>query len=140
MRYLFILVGIIFLQSCSSETQKEPFASMVKPCDQVNIVLYNGGDSLFFETKDSNGIEILTQLLSGKTESLKDTCSVVGEFRYLTNKNTFYTAPFALDSLKNSATCNYVSYSFGNQQYKHRLTERAENLLRQMYAAKKVAK
>lgn len=133
--YISLLCLFVILQSCSSSQQKEPFASLFKPCDQVNIVFYNNGDSLRFETKDVNGIKILTQLISGNKETLADTCGAKGDLIYLSKGQSFYTTQFAFYTTKGKTSCNYVMYNYQNTSYKHRLTERAENLLRQAYAA-----
>lgn len=135
--FLRLLILSLFLVSCSGDQQKEPFATLFKNCDQVNIVFYNHGDSLHFETKDANGIKIFSQLISGDKSTVKDTCAAVGDLVYLFKGQTFYTAHFALDSTKTSAKCNYVTYNYQNVAYKHRLTDRAENLLRQVYTSNK---
>ena len=133
--YISLLFLFIIFQACNSNQQKEPFASLFKNCDQVNIIFYNNGDSLHFETKDVNGIKILTQLISGKKETIGDTCSAKGDLVYLSKGQPFYTAQFALNTASNAVGCNYASYNYQNTAYKHRLTERAENILKQAYSA-----
>ena len=126
---------LLFLQSCSSDKQKEPFASLFKNCDQVNIVFYNHGDSLHFETKDANGVKIFTHLVSGNKEAVRDTCGANGDLIYLAKGQPFYTVQFALNATNSVAKCNYVQYNYQNTAYKHRLTEDAENILKQAYTS-----
>lgn len=128
----FLLVTVLFLFACTSNSsQKEPFASMLKTCDQVNIVFYNSADSLTYHTTDSTGIRILTRLVTGAKETTSDTCQPVGRLAYLAKGQPVYEAQFSLSPSK-GAGCNYISYAFSGATYRHKLTERAENILRQV--------
>lgn len=129
---LFFLTVLFFCRCNSNNPQEEPFASMLKNCDQVNIVFYNSADSLNYHTTDSTGIKILARMVSGKKETVSDTCRPVGKLTYLAKGQPLYEAQFALSSTKGALSCNYITYVFNQQTYKHRLTERAENILRQV--------
>ncbi|MEI6949173.1 hypothetical protein V9K67_18460 [Paraflavisolibacter sp. H34] len=128
-----VLAALLF-QACES-SQPEPFASLLKPCDQVDIVLYNGGDTLTFNTKDTTGVEIFVKLIHGGTKSAADGCSPTGELRYLAQGHPLLTAPFAAPEGSGKKDCNFVTYEAGQVKYRHPLTERAHNILKQVYQA-----
>ena len=134
MRLLFFMIPILFIFSCNTgNQQQEPFASLLKNCDQVNIVFYNSQDSLTYHTTDSTGIRILVNLVTGKKETVVDTCQPIGRLHYMVERQPVYEAEFAL-AAAGKGGCNYISYTMQQHTYKHRLSERASNLLRQVLA------
>jgi hypothetical protein len=135
MRILFFILLGALLQACSSEQQKEPFKSFLANVNKAKIVLYNGGDSLNFETADPNGLVILKRLINGNNNTAKDTCQPVGEIQYVAQDQQIMQAQF---SLAEANGCNYVRYVHNNQQYQHKLTSRAENILKQVKQAASV--
>jgi hypothetical protein len=123
---------LLFFQSCESR-QPEPFASMLKSCDQVDIVLYNGGDTLTYNTKDSTGVKIFVQAISGGTKPPAEACAPVGELRYKSKEQPLMTARFATPESSGKQGCNFVTYGAGGVTYQHLLTDRAHNLLKQLH-------
>ena len=133
MRRLYLLSLVFLFFACSdSNPQQEPFASMLKNCDQVNIVFYNSSDSLTYHTTDTTGVKILTRMVTGKKETTSDTCQPVGRLSYLSKGQPIYDAQFALDTTPEKRGCNYITYVFKQDTYRHKLTDRAANILRQV--------
>ena len=119
--------------SCNEgQEQKEPFKSLLKTCDEVKINFYNGGDTIHFETKDSLGIKYLTQNISGTAETIADTCKPVGDLYYRAKGDTLLRAEFAVMPATKRDQCAYISYSYQNQSYKNKISEKIYQLLTQM--------
>jgi hypothetical protein len=130
---IFILLPVLMLllQSCQSDTQKEPFKTLLKDCDQVDIVYYNGGDSLFFNTRDSAGVKILTHSISG--DKITQACPPTGELRYKVKDQTVLTAQFSTTKSSNKEKCDVVSYQLNAVPYTDPLPEKAVILLNEVY-------
>jgi hypothetical protein len=122
------------MHSCNTAPeQKEPFKSLLKNCDELNINFYNGGDTIHFQTKDSLGLKYLSQNIMGSTEAINDTCKPVGSLFYRSHGDTLLKAEFALLPTGNKNDCNYISYSYQNGSYKNRVSDKIYQLLTQMY-------
>ncbi len=133
MRFLKFIILVAFIQACKTDSkQQEPFVSLLKNCDEVNIKFYNGGDSVNFDTQDSLGIMVLSQSISGSSATINDTCKPVGEVFYRANGDTLFRAEFAVvpDNTKN---CDYITYNYQGKSYKNRLHDKALQLLTQIY-------
>jgi hypothetical protein len=129
--FCFALAALLF--SCNEgQEQKEPFKSLLKTCDEVKINFYNGGDTVHFETKDSLGIKYLTQNVSGNTEPINDACKTVGDLYYRGKGDTLLRAEFAVMPATKREQCAYISYSYQNQSYKNKISEKIYQLLTQM--------
>jgi hypothetical protein len=134
MRLIFCFIIITMACSCNSGTeQQEPFKSLLKNCDEVNINFYNGGDSVHFQTEDSLGIRVLTQSVTGNTETINDTCKTAGEVIYRAKKDTLFKAEFAVLPAADKKSCDYITYNYQGKSYKNRLNDKAYQLLSQMY-------
>lgn len=134
MRLLILISIIILIYACSDESpQKEPFVSLLKNCDEVNIKFYNGGDSIAFDTQDSLGIKVLSESVSGNTKTINDTCKPAGEVFYRAKGDTLFRAEFAVLPNTDKTNCDYISYSYQGQSYKNRLHNKAYQLLTQIY-------
>jgi hypothetical protein len=133
MRPLILPALLLLLQACTNTNQqKEPFKSLLAGCDSIDIVFYDGGDSMHYNTKDSLGLVRLSETITGKSEMVSDTCRLNGELRYFKQAQLVFTSQFAEDSsIKN---CNYVTYRYNGAVYKHRPTERVKKLLSGMVA------
>lgn len=133
-----LLSVVFFLCSCSiNDKPKDPIVPSIKGTDRIDIVFYNNGDSLNFQTKDPKGFEILIGQISGKKSDSKNNCNTIGELRYFVKEQLVYTAGFAIDTANKNGGCNFVSYDWQNNKYKHALTERGENMLQKIYASAK---
>ena len=134
MRLLLLFIPAILIYSCNNANeQKEPFKSLLKNCNEVNINFYNGGDSIHFQTEDSLGIRVLTQSVSGNAETINDTCRTAGEVIYRANNDTLFRAEFAVLPASDKKTCDYITYNYQGKSYKNRLNDKAYQLLTQMY-------
>jgi len=81
MKYLkkTLLVAFI-LQSCSGQkSQIEELQSMLKECDEVVVVLDNrvNNSNTSIKVKDTAGINIFTELITGKKEKVDDNCDPI---------------------------------------------------------------
>ena len=134
MRLLIFISLVVVIQSCKNDSQqKEPFASLLKNCDEVNIKFYNGGDSIIFDTQDSLGIKVLSESVSGNEASIKDSCQPAGEVFYRAKGDTLFRAEFAVLPNTNDKNCDYITYSYQGKSYKNRLHDKAYQLLTQIY-------
>jgi hypothetical protein len=136
MKLFLRFVSMLLLLACNNSTeQKEPFKSLLKTCDEIKINFYNGDDTIHFETKDSLGIKYLTQNISGTAETIADTCRPVGDLYYRSKGDTLLRAEFAVLPATKREQCAYISYSYQNQSYKNKLSEKIYQLLSQMNIA-----
>jgi len=134
MRLLIFISLIAVIQSCKNDSQqKEPFASLLKNCDEVNIKFYNGGDSVNFDTEDSLGIKVLSESVSGNEATINDTCQPAGEVFYRAKGDTLFRAEFAVLPGSNNKNCDYITYNYQGKVYKNRLHDKAYQLLTQIY-------
>ncbi len=124
---------VLFMQSCnSSNHQKEPFKSLLNACTKVDIVFYNKGDTLHFKTTDSSGVKLLQQMVTGYNESLVDTCAAIGSLNYFNQSGPTLMVQFAVKKMANKITCNYITYTYNGNAYKHKLSEKGRDLLLQL--------
>ena len=114
----------LFFSCTNTVEQKEPFKSLLKTCDEVKINFYNSGDTIHFETKDSLGIKYLSQNISGNTETVNDTCKTVGDLYYRAKGDTLLRAEFAVMPATKREQCAYISYTYQNQSYKNKISEK----------------
>ena len=133
MRTITVLVAFILIAACNQkQKQQEPFLSLLKPCTEVNIVLYNGGNPLNFKTTDSSGLKILTEMITGQNENIKDTCQPMGELYFLNKADSVLKAQFSAKQTGKEVFCSYVAYTFNGTSYKHKLSEKGKLLLSQL--------
>jgi len=133
MKYLkkTLLVAFI-LQSCSGQkSQIEELQSMLKECDEVVVVLDNrvNNSNTSIKVKDTAGINIFTELITGKKEKVDDNCDPIGDLLYKKEGKIFFTAEFSvpIEALNNN--CLYVRYNLYPDTFRHRFTYRAGQLL-----------
>lgn len=127
------IVIVLFLQSCDNTPQQnEPFKTMLANCDEVNINFYNGGDTIKFDTKDSLGLKVLRESVSGNTETVKDACQPAGQLFYRAKGDTLFRAEFAVSNVA-SDQCDYITYTHQGKAYKNKLHDKAHQLLTQIY-------
>ena len=133
MRTLIFFATILLVSCENGNQQKEPFISLLSKCDEVNFNYYNDGDTVHFNTKDSLGIKYLSQAVTGNEESVSDTCMVTGEIFYRSHGDTLIRTEFAVVPATIKKECSYMTYTYQGKTYKHRLTEKANKLLVEMY-------
>lgn len=117
---------LFFLFSCSRQNTYNRFLSA---CNRVDIVVYNGGDTLHFDTQDSTGIRILADQVTGNNNNIKDTCAAQGRLRFRQDSTVLLEAPFAVTAGNNNQSCNYIAYDYNDASYVQGLSERAKKLL-----------
>ena len=116
---------LLFIFACKSQNTYNQF---LQPCNRVDIVVYNGGDTLFFDTQDSTGIRILTDQVAGIDQNIKDTCTAQGRLRFRQDSTILLEAPFAV-SAQNNPSCNYIAYNHDDLGHVQGLSDRAKKLL-----------
>jgi hypothetical protein len=132
MRLIIFLAIILMIQSCTNGTQQsEPFKTMLANCDEVNINFYNGGDTIKFDTKDSLGVKVLSESVSGNTETINDACPPAGQLFYRAKGDTIFRAEFAVSNAADQ--CDYITYTHQGKAYKNKLHDKAHQLLTQIY-------
>src|SRR5215216_6254073 len=125
MKLFFCFTSAMLLLACTnSNQQKEPFKALLKNCDEVKINFYNGGDTIHFETKDSLGIKYLGQNVSGNAETITNACKPVGDLYYRAKGDTLLRAEFAVMPATKREQCAYISYTYQNQSYKNKLSDK----------------
>lgn len=124
MKWIFFLAAVLLL-ACNGQNTYNEF---LRPCNRVDIVVYNGGDTLYFDTEDSTGVSILTNQISG-TGAVKDTCAAQGLLRFRQDSTVLLEAPFAVSAGNNNAACNYIAYTHDDASHVQGLSARARKLL-----------
>jgi hypothetical protein len=114
---------LLLLLSCKQ--QRNGYNQFLANSDRVDIVVFNGGDTLFYDTKDSTGLRILKNVITGNPNVLKDTCVAQGYLRYRQGETLLFQARFAAGN----DSCNHVSYADDDNSYIHPLSDRANKLL-----------
>ena len=127
MRILTLLFLIIVLiQSCKSKQDKiGSFKSLLQNCDLVDIIYYNGTDTLIYHASDTSEIQVLTKLISVTNETIGDSCKPSGQLQYKKAGQTIIIAEFSTSNSNDSVSCDYITYSLRHDNYKHRLTYNA---------------
>lgn len=126
MKVLYAVTALLLFACTQPENKYNEF---LRACNRVDIVVYNGGDTLFFNTQDSTGIAILQSQISGNQNNVKDTCAALGLLRFHQDSTTLLEAPFAVSAGKNDANCNYVAYNHDDASHVQALSDRAKRLL-----------
>lgn len=120
-----LVFSMLFIFACKGQNTYNHF---LLPCNRVDIVVYNGGDTLFFDTQDSTGIRILTDQVTGNDQHINDTCAAQGRLRFRQDSTILLEAPFAV-SAQNNAACNYITYNHDDMGHVQGLSDRAKKLL-----------
>lgn len=121
------LVLLLLATACSNPQQH--YNRFLKACNRVDIIVFNGGDTLFFDTADSTGIDILRRGISGQSQGMADTCAAQGYLRFRQDSTLLLQALFAVTPGTSDARCNYVAYSHEEASHVEGLGERARKLL-----------
>lgn len=120
-----IPIAALLLLGCGLE-RGSGYNKFLQNCNKIQIVVFNGGDSLFFDTNDSTGVQILVNQITGNSNPLKDTCTSEGYLRYLQDSTQLLQARFSAAS----PGCRYISYQHDGYSFSHNLSDRASNLLK----------
>lgn len=124
-----IAAPLLLLAIACTNQSRNGYNRFLQSCTRVDIIVYNGGDTLFFDTQDSTGIRILTNQITGNVNNVNDTCPAQGYLRFRQDSITLLQAPFAVTTGNNEAACNYVAYTRDNDSYVQGLSDRAKKLL-----------
>lgn len=117
---------LFFFFSCAKQNTYNRFLA---PCNRVDIIVYNGGDTLFFDTQDSTGIQLLADQIDGSQNNITDTCAAQGVLRFRQDSTILLQAPFAVSAQKSETSCNYITYAYNDGSYVQGLSDRAKKLL-----------
>jgi hypothetical protein len=109
---------ILFLMlSCKTERRKLP----IEHCDELNIVYY-GKNPFVFKSFDPSTINFYTELLTYENETLSDTCETTGKLIFKNKGKEIIIAQVSTINVKDSISCDYVTFLFDSKLYRHRLT------------------
>lgn len=122
----FAALCLLALASCA---QPNNYNRFLAASNRVDIIVFNGGDTLYFDTQDSTGIDILRSQVTGNTHDLKDTCSAQGFLRFRQDSTLLLEANFAVTPGKSDNNCNYIAYQHDDDTYVQPLSDRAKKLL-----------
>lgn len=120
-----IPMAALLLLGCGME-RGSGYNKFLAPANAVQIVVFNGGDTLYFDTKDTTGVQILVDQVTGNSNPYKDTCAAEGYLRYMNDSTLLLQARFSAKG------CRYIAYQNDGYSFAHRLNERAANLLQKV--------
>jgi hypothetical protein len=127
------LVTFFLTQSCQTKNERaKPFKSILKNCDQPEIVYYNN-DTFTYKIIDTSEIKLFTELISGDNERLAAICQTTGQLIYKCKGQQIFTADLSMENFKDSISCNYVTYFLKSDMYRHRLTYRTGMSIDEIY-------
>jgi len=133
---LSILATIFLLQSCQTKQQQDnPSKSLVGQCDELDIVYYTK-DTFAYKTIDTSAINFFKELITLDNEKLSDTCETTGQLIYKNKGQNIFVANFSTKNIKDSISCEYVTYNIDNKRYRHRLTYRHGMSIDEIYVHK----
>jgi hypothetical protein len=119
-----ILATLFFLQSCQTRQQQTNSSkSVVGQCDELDIVYY-AKDTFAYKTIDTASINFFKELITSDNEKLSDTCEPTGQLIYKNKGQNIFVADLSTKNIKDSISCEYVTYNIDNEKYRHRLTYR----------------
>ena len=124
---IFVISLIIsFLVSCrnTNNTNEELLKSLTKKVDAIEIFYYGKTDTLKRLISDKRQMEIITNLIDGKTDADNKACNPDGHILYFENNKIIFESMF---SIRND--CVLLSYNISSQLYTRKLTYRAGMLL-----------
>lgn len=114
--------------ACTNQT-RNGYNRFLQSCNRVDILVFNGGDTLFFDTQDSTGIRILASQITGNLNNVKDTCPAQGLLRFRQDSVMLLEAVFAVTPGKAEVACNYAAYTYDDASHVQGLSDRAKKLL-----------
>ena len=119
-----ILATLFLLQSCGTkQKQNNSSKSLVRQCDELDIVYYTK-DTFVYKTIDTATINFFKELVTLDNEKLSDTCEPTGQLIYKNKGQNIFIADVSTKNIKDSISCEYVTYNIDNKKYRHRLTYR----------------
>lgn len=111
-------------QSCQTEQEPNLFAKKIlAPCDELDIIYY-AKDTFVYKTTDTASINFFQKLITSENETLNNTCPTTGQLTYKNEGKNILKADSSTVNIKESISCQYVTYLINNKQYRHRLTYR----------------
>ncbi len=113
---------ILFLMlSCHTKQQDRIRKLPLEQCDELNIVYYTKG-TFVYKSFDLSTINVYSELLTYENETLSDTCETTGKLIFKNKGKEIITAQVSTINVKDSISCDYVTYLFDSKLYRHRLT------------------
>ena len=125
MKTLIICLGAFFLtQSCHTKSiRNKSFNAILEHCDELDIIYYSK-DTFIYKTIDTSAIALFDELISEENEKLADTCQITGELIYKNKGREIFTAQLSIVNIRDSISCDYVTYFVKSCLHRHRLTYR----------------
>jgi hypothetical protein len=118
-----LLLAFVLVQSCATKNEAKQFSSIIKDCDELDIVYYTK-DPFVYKTIDTAEINFFKELVTLDNEKISDTCQSTGQLIYKNKGQNILIADLSTKNIKDSISCEYVTYSINNKRYRHRLTYR----------------
>ena len=121
---LAVLMTLLFAQSCQTkQEQSKEQQLLLDQCDELNI-LYYSKDTFVFKTFDTSSIKKYAELITYKNESNIDTCEVTEQLIFKNKGKQIFTAQVSTKNIRDTISCNTVTYFLNRKMYRHRLTYR----------------
>ncbi len=119
-----ILMTLLSAQSCQTkQEQSKEQQLLVDQCNELNIIYYSN-DTFVFKTFDTASIKKYAELITYENESIIDTCEVTEQLIFKNNGQQIFTAQVSTKNIRDTISCNTVTYFLKNKMFRHRLTYR----------------
>lgn len=132
----FLLAGLMTLLFAASCQRKQGSSKkqqlLLKQCDELNIVYYSN-DTFVFKTFDTSSIKNYTELITYQNENNIDTCEVTEKLIFKNKGQQIFTAQVSTKNIRDTISCNTVTYILNEKKYRHRLTYRTGMGIDQIY-------
>ena len=117
-------VIFLLIQSCETKpVQTKSAKSLVGQCDELDIIFY-AKDTFVYKTIDTATINFFKELVTLENEKLSDTCEPSETIIYKSKGQNIFVADLSTKNIKDSISCEYVTYNIASRRYRHRLTYR----------------
>ena len=133
--FIRLLLVATVLQACNMNSEKnkrfQNLQRTLKECDEVVVVLDNrmNTSNTTIKVKDTTGINIFTELITGKNEKIDDSCDPIGDLMYKKEGRIVFIAEFSIPVEALNTNCLYVRYNLQLDTFRHKFTYRAGQLL-----------
>lgn len=130
---LVVLIALLFRQSCQTkQEQSKEQKLLLGQCDELNI-LYYSNDTFVFKTFDTSSIKKYIKLITFENESYIDTCGITGKLIFKNKGQQIFTAQISIKNIRDTISCNNISYFFDKKTYRHRLTYQTGMAIDEIY-------
>lgn len=130
---LAVFMTLLFAHSC--KTKQEPPKEqqlLLKQCDELNIVYYSM-DTFVFKNFDTSSIKKYSELITYENENNIDTCEITEKLIFKIKGQQIFTAQVSTKNIRDTISCNTVTYFLNKKKYRHRLTYRTGMGINEIY-------